>query len=257
MIFATEFAGKVMAKRATKTFLFLLVCSMVMTVFLPEARALSRPHSCTREHLTRAIELNTARRGAYAALTQNQSLAISDAMVQMEHELLRQAPLADLGSFLYQMAGVPLLCAEYVSMDLVPAFQTRSTAPWPVLASYRPLDSAELTRSLQEANEKKDFTEVLKIAEDWLTVLDTQKGFHCLTRHFVESIARAAALAPEQNALARRKLGLSSLGISKKFIEIHLKLFTRAQQIDAAAAPLQAAGVPIICQDVPPIALPE
>lgn len=224
--------------------------------FFGEAQALSQPRSCTWEHLTVAVRLNQARRPLYAYWSQNQSLAVSDALIALENELLQKAVLSDFASFVFQVQGIPLLCKEYVSMDLVPRFKSHSPAPWPLLQNFKSVNIQKLSQELQTANEAKNFAAVVEISKKWLNLLQGEPHFNCLTRHFIESIARAAALAPEQEALSRQ-VGLSSLDISKLFIRAQMSSLTPAESIDRKAAPLQSAGIPIICQDVPTIEIPN
>ncbi len=94
-------------------------------------------------------------------------------------------------------------------------------------------------------------------AREWLQQLEKNPGFHCLERHFVESMGRAATIAPQQSKLAKENLGIGSLWVSKIFIKSHFDLMQQAQELDSKAAPLQAQGIAIICQDIPPITTPN
>ncbi len=109
------------------TIILLLNAALTTTALVAEFR------SCTREHLEEAITLNNERQPLYAALSNNQSIAISSALIEIEHKLLRMAILSDVVSYFYQKAGVPLLCDEYVSMSLTPKFSEKSAQPWPKL----------------------------------------------------------------------------------------------------------------------------
>lgn len=240
-----------------RIFFFVFILFAALTAFMPSAQAYSLPRACTQEHLLRAMKLNRERQPLYARITANQSLPVSKALLQFEDELLTEAPLADIASLIYQLAGVPLLCREYVSMDLVPAFRSHSPLPVPNLKDFRAVDIQRLSQELKTATTQENFPQIVLITRNWLAALSTQPQFHCLTRHFIESIGRAAALAPEQNALAKHRLHIPSLAISKAFIKGHLSKLKRTESIDELAAPIQSQGVPIICQDIPPIAIPN
>ena len=71
------------------TVILLLNATLTTTALAAEFR------SCTREHLEEAITLNKERQPLYAALSNNQSIAISSALIEMEHKLLRMAILSD------------------------------------------------------------------------------------------------------------------------------------------------------------------
>jgi hypothetical protein len=46
----------------------------------------------------------------------------------------------------------------------------------------------------------------------------------------------------------------STAGLSRLVLRLHLFTLGDAAKLDALAAPIQARGIPILCQDVPPIA---
>lgn len=229
---------------------------LLLATFSP-ATAKAFPRACTREHLVEAIELNLARRQDYANLSNGQSLPISDALIDMEKRLLKSALLADFVSFFFQLWGIAFLCDEYVSMSKTPAFTPQSPKPWPQLSGYTSWNADKAIETLTQLNEKKDFTKILEVSEQWLQDLNSEKQFHCLTRHFLESVARAAVLAPRHNTIARERLFIPTLGLSAMFIKGHIDLLKEAEQLDRSAAPLQARGIAIICQDVPPIPIPQ
>jgi hypothetical protein len=88
--------------------------------------------------------------------------------------------------------------------------------------------------------------------------------FFCMGRHLVESLVRIAALAPRyEETRIQRKVKSSPLPISRGLIESHLTLLATTGEavgqpgLDTWAAPLQAKGIPIICNDVPPIPDPD
>ncbi len=75
-----------------------------------------------------------------------------------------------------------------------------------------------------------------------------------MVRHVLESTARIAYLAPRHERIAKEKgLTKSPAGLSWKLVKLHLQALKLAGGLDTQAAPLQAAGVPILCRDVPPI----
>lgn len=64
-----------------------------------------------------------------------------------------------------------------------------------------------------------------------------------MIRHFLESIRRVAGLAPTY--------GVRTMFISKQMLWAHVRSLKKASELDQMAAPLQAEGLPILCQDVP------
>lgn len=69
----------------------------------------------------------------------------------------------------------------------------------------------------------------------------------------LESIRPTASLAPLYKQAAKEKKVKSPGFVVQGFLRSHLEILTEATEIDYLAAPLQAEGLPIICQDVPHI----
>ena len=83
--------------------------------------------------------------------------------------------------------------------------------------------------------------------------LAAQPGFDGMVRHLVESALRVANLAGPHAALAREAGRPSTRLLSRLLLWMHLWGLGQAARLDDEAAPLQAAGLPILCRDVPPI----
>ncbi|MBI5203189.1 MAG: hypothetical protein HY925_16480 [Elusimicrobia bacterium] len=80
-----------------------------------------------------------------------------------------------------------------------------------------------------------------------------QPDYFCMTRHILESVRRAARLAPLHDTASRAKGLESPYGVSRQFIKTQLLSLSQAWTLDEWAVPVQAKGVPILCRDVPPI----
>lgn len=207
---------------------------------------------CFREHLLRALALNEQRLSKYSLLSQGRSEVVSKSLIRMEKTMLTVSDAVtpfDLWNQPYQRAHFHLICESYVSMDLVPAFgalQQRSNGqavPW---SSF----------GLKMAFFKGDFADIKAKSLVGIRALSVDPGSHCLTRHLLESIARIASLAAtgDEKALAQ---GLPPpRNIFRSMIFGHLAMLDWAASIDRSALPLQKEGLPILCGDVPPIAIP-
>lgn len=221
--------------------------------FLNEASA---GEECFRDHLREAIALNKQRRPLYIKLTNFQSREISERLIAGER-------LAILGSYLfynfdkdaeiYQRNGINIVCDEYVPMSLTPSFQPVAPLPHPDLRRFQELDPYQLRRRIVRAR-KKGYAETALTARAIIHEIESaEPSFNCMTRHLMESIGRIAKLAPV-HAEGANKLGLPSpLRLSDRMISAHLLMLPEATTLDALAAPIQAQGVAILCQDVPPI----
>ena len=74
-----------------------------------------------------------------------------------------------------------------------------------------------------------------------------------MLRHLVESALRVANVAEHHAALAEAAGLPSPRRLLSLLLQMHLWGFSFAARLDDEAAPLQAAGLPILCQDVPAI----
>ncbi len=215
-------------------------------------------HACFQRHLREAIQLNRERLPLYSRLTQGASERISRRLIWSERLALPVAWYVDRRASRYLRAGIPLVCDEFVSMELTPGFRARSPAAPQPLTAFRAADTRDLRRAVRGSYRESGFPGVSAVLEAELRLLEEAPTYHCMLRHLLESALRIANLAPIQAARAEA-LGMDSPeGLSWLLLRLHLLTLADAARLDRIAAPLQAEGIPIICQDVPPIApLPE
>jgi hypothetical protein len=201
-------------------------------------------HFCMSRHIHEAMLLNQERKPQYAALTGGKSIPVSETLMDYEKALIIQSRLADLVALPFQWTGSSIMCAEFVSMSETPPFRTHYEVGAPNIMNFHPASWREIGTSLQGAVKNNDFQMVKTIADRQIVELEKEPRFNCMMRHFLESIRRIAGLAPSY------KYGTF---ISKRLLLGHLNDFELVAEIDQRAAPVQASGVPIICQDVPHI----
>lgn len=219
-----------------------------------------------RGHLREAIDLNESRRSRYAELAMDhrpahdlrkQPEAVSDLLIKIEKKAILASYIPtwfwkglnfDRAARKYQMAGIPIIHEDLISMENIPVIQLYER-PFPVLEqryqgrSEYDFDGKELT----------DFESVANVLEQEIEHLSDEPRFNCMLRHGLESAARIARHAPIYIDLARMK-GLSSPEkLLWKLLRSHFWAIEDAMEIDRRAAPLQARGIPIVCNDVPSI----
>ena len=200
-----------------------------------------------------AIALNEARAPLYSSLTNGASLAISRRLILTERALLPVARWFDRRARRWERAGIPILEEIFVPMASAPAFTERGkelrgagNAPRDrsvrqrVLGSYRDAGFEGAALALREA----------------IDVLNAEPGVDCLTRHLLESARRVALLAPGHIRAASERGLASPRWMLSLLLRLHLWGLGRARELDVAARPLQARGIPILAQDLPPIPAP-
>lgn len=231
---------------------------VVLALLLPGIARSGEPAAsdCFFRHLQDAVVLNRARFPLYSKLTGRGSEKLSQRLMMMEQLATPVARYFDWRARRYQKAGIPLLCDDFIDMSETPEFSPAYDGPAPRLEEFRPEDFRTTRRALKRASREGGFEGLKTAALRELERLQGTPEFHCMSRHILESIARAAALAPRYVEDAR-SLGMKSpAGISRQFIDLQLFYLKEAAELDAMAAPIQASGVPILCQDVPPIPVP-
>jgi hypothetical protein len=206
---------------------------------------------CFESHLEEAIALNLERRPAYSALTAGASEAVTDQLVQAEEFSTYFARRVDEAARPFIARGVNVTCDEFMSMSLAPPFREHFEFEPEPLSSYVTLDGAAMRDALQSAYIHGGFSALSARATNELDALRLPRAYHCMTRHVLEALRRIANFAPVQAARAS-ELGLgSTTDISDELVVLHLLALEQGPRLDEVAAPVQAQGVPILCQDVP------
>ena len=195
-------------------------------------------------HLQEAIALNLVRLPMYAELSYGRSIPISHSLIRLENNLRLSAKAFDILAYPYQLRGIPILCEDFMDMALTSAFRYdfADGAPRPV-NFHRPNLKTFFVKAAGQAI-LHQFGGIEKAADELVRELEIEPRYNCLTRHFLESIRRSAGVA-----MKYRK----GTWISSQFILGQLLYLKRVVELDELAEPLQSAGLPIFCQDVPHI----
>jgi len=205
---------------------------------------------CFETHVVEAIEINQQRKPLYAELTDGESKPISRGLILFEQSIVLPAKLIDARAEKWQEAGLAIGCDEFVPISLTPEFRSQVDPPTESRESHSGL---ALAAELKLAFALGGYDRLRGELEEELAELAEQPAYNCLLRHFLESLLRGANLAPIHAARAE-ELGLDSPdAISRDLILLQIAGLPVATKLDADAEEIQAAGIPILCQDVPPI----
>ena len=200
-----------------------------------------------------AIALNEARAPLYSSLSNGASLAISRRLILTERALLPVARWFDGRARRWERAGIPILEEVFVSMETAPAFAERGKEPG---AGSNVAVDPNVRRRVLRAYRDAGFDGAAVLLREAIDLLSAEPGVDCLTRHLLESARRVALLAPGHIRAARERGLASPRWMLSLLLRLHLWGLGRARQLDAAARPLQARGIPILAQDLPPIPAP-
>jgi hypothetical protein len=209
---------------------------------------------CYVRHMQEAIELNTERAPLYSGLSQGESESLSRYLIWFERAGVYLAKFTEWKARTWKRGGMDLFCQELVEMTEVPKYNPQISQ---IPDAFLPLHSAFLktiTDTFKNYLYQDDLKNLVAEADSFLGH-DAFRNphYYCLTRHFIESIARAAYLVPARQEQAR-SLGLPDpYPILKDYMQQHLVGFPIMFALDQKALSLQAKGIPIYCQDIPPI----
>ena len=208
---------------------------------------------CMERHLREAAALNRERMPLYDSLSGGRSRGISRRLIWTERLALPVAWYIDWRAREFQRAGIPIVCDDFVPMAHTPAFRPRADDP-PPLSGFVPADARRIRRTVERALDRDGFPAASEALSAELRALEGTPRFHCMLRHLLESGLRISNQAPRYAEAAEDQGGVRSPAeLSRALLDLHLGMLGEAAKLDARAAPLQAEGIPILCQDVPPI----
>jgi hypothetical protein len=207
---------------------------------------------CMEIHLREAAHLNRQRMPLYSALSGGRSRGISRRLIWTERLAIPVAWYVDWRARGFLRAGIRVTCDDFVPMAHTPAFRERIPDP-PPLSAFTPSDPRRIRRTIGEAYRSDGFPAASTAIEREIEQLKTTPAFHCMMRHLLESALRISNQASVYEVQARERGLRSPGGVSRLMLNLHLSTLGEAAKLDRRAAPLQAEGIPIICQDVPPI----
>ncbi|MGH7410937.1 MAG: hypothetical protein ACREJ6_07780 [Candidatus Methylomirabilis sp.] len=216
-------------------------------------QATSGPCRCFETHIRDAIEVNRQRLPLYSRLTNGESEKVSKKFILNQHLVLPITWYVDWRARAFQQKGIPIVCLDMVSMRLAPAFRERSEAPPRPLSEFQKQDIEGMHQRAKAGYRHGGFAEVSRVIGDEVKRLHAIPTYHCMLRHMLESALRCSNLAPVYVEMARHIPMKSPADLSWFLIRLHLMALGGCAELDALAAPLQAQGIPIIGQDVPPI----
>ncbi|NRA68186.1 MAG: hypothetical protein HRU19_27125 [Pseudobacteriovorax sp.] len=209
--------------------------------------------NCLRTHLIEAIDINSERLKHYSAATNGRSESISRQLIWSERGLILLSPLIDWTALYWQSSGIPVACDDYIPMAQTPDFQITDHSY--DLRTRISLTADSLRARIDDAWEKSDEAAV-QVIDEIIETLNSQKHFNCMTRHLLESVARSLTLKPKYISAAQAKDLYSPSFFMDVLIGLQIQGIGFALDLDKAAAPIQAQGIPIICNDVPHIPKP-
>lgn len=198
------------------------------------------------DHVKESIAINRERKLIYRKLTDGKSDKAFNKLIHIEKLMIPFAAYYDRRASWFQKRGVEIYKDDFVSM-VVPEIVPGS----PLAEDIVPLPWKDYRRDLKALIAKRDLEGVKNKTLSIVEEMKSQKSYHCLNRHLVESIYRIAWFMPARVKEAQEKKIKSPENLLWDTMKFHLIGFSRFAEIDLAAAPVQKEGIPLICSELP------
>jgi len=213
------------------------------------------------QHVQSAIKLNQERKQLYQKYFGNQAKRVFKRLILIEKLMLPPSWYFDSRAKDYLCGGVPIFSDDLVDVGLTPEFSHERILPQVDEEIYSKEQIKNRIKQLKSKVKKiksKNLPLEDLIAEVKQLIIDSKKDIHhnCLVRHFLESIHLGLYNLP-QHRLKAKSLGMRDpldLGLDFALVQINALKFMN--DLDRMADPLQKEGIPIFCQDIPPIPVP-
>jgi hypothetical protein len=209
--------------------------------------------ACITQHLKEAMVLNRERMPRYATLSNGRSNEIIRDLISLEQQMLIPSKILDRLARKYHQEGIPVFCQDMMPMHLTPDFESSYRDGAPALKDYITPSARHIKADLRRGLREGGFAGLDYQAMKWYRVYAQEPRFNCMIRHFLESTVRSARLAQKYDQYAQDNKLNSPNRLMLRYLQLSFLSFSQAISLDRRAAPLQAQGIPILCQDVPHI----
>jgi hypothetical protein len=203
---------------------------------------------CFENHIQESIAINLKMKQFYSLQTHKQSDRIFNFLILSEKAALIGAKYFDREAKKFHIQGQDIFCQEFVPMSL------KSIKP-KILSNSIPItfNWQKYSKLLKREIRLRDFDAIKDYSLEALKILETQPQYHCFTRHLLESIYRFAHFVQ-----VRENQSLLLNGDSPKHLLARAMEFQRvglwgAHKIDQMSQPIQMEGIPILCEQLPPL----
>lgn len=206
-----------------------------------------------KKHMKDAKKINRERAPLYAKLSGGRSLPLSYELITMENLGQLATSNLDLKAKIYLDNGIGLFNDDLIDMSHTPIFSsTFKNNDYPTVRIK--FDIKALKEKWLDLIKKDEVEYIYDEAVDLIehsALKETNQN--CLTRHFIESIARLL-LNMEEHRTKAMIFGLEDpKPIILSFLKLQIRTLGWAQSLDNRAFHIQKENIPLFCQDVPPI----
>lgn len=203
-------------------------------------------------HLKEAMKLNRERRELYRQDGNRDAAKIINKLLLLEKVMLPFSYSLDRSVKSLQQAGIGMWCDDLVSMDTVPDYQSNIPTPLNKYQEPNPVRLKKLT-GMMKRYQVEDTNQLYQAIAEFIENDLSDHHYNCLTRHFLESAAKTLGATSARLGLAPSELKQELISVTRKLIKQLARSLRYAQNIDEKAGQVQERGVPVLCQEMPPI----
>lgn len=205
------------------------------------------------KHLSDATKINRERASKYAELSDNKSLILSQELIAMERVAILGTLKLDYEAKKYLKNGIGVFHDDLIDMALTPNFSSHypdNLAPREQII-YK---TRSIVKRWKTSIKQDDLQSIYDEAVNLVEVGELKEtNQNCLTRHFVESIARSI-LNHEEHRKKALALGLKDpKEMLLKFLKLQVSSLIWTESLDKRAFKIQRENIPLFCNDVPAI----
>jgi hypothetical protein len=207
-----------------------------------------KQNRCFEDHIQSSISLNFQLKNYYSKLTNKESDRIFNFLILSEKTALVGAKYFDRKAQKFHEYGVDLFCQEFLPMNST----ILQNAP-ELRSSPKKFDWKKYSRLLKREIRLRDFEAVKDFTNQALNELKQQPHYYCFTRHLLESIYRFAYFTQIRENQSLRLNIQSPKELMAKAMEYQRLGFWGANRIDEMSFSIQMKGIPLLCDQLPPL----
>jgi len=214
---------------------------------------------CFKIHVKEAMEINRHRRDFYAEMSGGKTRSISNGHIFVEKLIYLWAAAYDRKDRVYydDFEKSPF-CSILMDMATTPELQTELEFPEKAYQEITKKEMKAFKKDLKESFNKKDMKAFeAKIDAFMSSEKMDNPYFHCLVRHYLESIMRTSMLIPAMKKLAAKKGLKDPEAVMRHFIAYQVGGLSLGNHFDKLAEPHQTNGLRLFCRDNPFIPKPD
>lgn len=235
-----------------KGFKAIFVIALVLIVSNTSFAAETCPKDPLTHHIVEALEMNKVRSKLYKKDVGKEAYRAVKRLMFYERLMIPFTKLMNFRGRKLRKSGVPIFCDDVIPMANTAPYTSRVVIEKDEVGEVPSVK--QMKKIVRQAYDRGSFqaahVELINLIHEY-----EEKRPHsmCLTRHFLESIARGAMIAQKNIKESDPKLRKKIKKLSWSYLKLQLFGLSSMNHLDKRARKLNLSGIPVYCNDVPPI----